>query len=161
VADLGSETDVAVRFGSGRWSGTRANLLFAESIFPVAAPAIAKRLARRPLGDLLKECLIHDSDGSDWRAWLRAAGIKGAPAGLERRFVDHDMALQAAQLGLGVALARAPLVHRALENKSLVRLSGPTLESERAHYVVTRPDEDRKPVLRLVERLRASARTRA
>jgi LysR family transcriptional regulator, glycine cleavage system transcriptional activator len=157
VVDLGSETDVALRFGAGRWAGTRAHLLFAESIFPVAAPAIAKRLARRPPAMLLKECLIHDSDGSDWRLWLRAAGIQGAPAGPERRFIDHDVVLLAAQLGLGVALARTPLVHGALENRSLVRLPGPTIQSERANYVVTRQDEDRKTVLGFVDRLRVSA----
>ena len=75
IVELGAEADVAIRFGAGRWPGTRAHLLFAEKIFPVAAPAVAKRLAGKPPESLMKECLIHDSDGSDWRAWLKAAGI--------------------------------------------------------------------------------------
>jgi LysR family glycine cleavage system transcriptional activator len=158
IVELGSEADVAVRFGSGRWPGTRAHLLFAETIFPVAAPAVAKRLVRGPPANLLRECLIHDSDGSDWRAWLKAADTKASPSGPERAFVDHDMALQAAKLGLGIALARMPLATAALEEGSLVRLAGPSMQSERGHYVVTRQDEDRKAVLRLVERLRTCAR---
>ncbi len=158
IVELGAEADVAVRFGSGRWPGTRAHLLFAETIFPVAAPVVAKRLARRPLESLLRECLIHDSDGSDWRAWLKAAEIKGSPAGSERTFVDHDTALQAAKIGLGIALARMPLATAVLEDDSLVRIIGPSMQSDRGHYVVVRQDEDRKTVLRLVERLRTRAR---
>jgi DNA-binding transcriptional LysR family regulator len=158
IVELGAEADVAIRFGSGRWPGTRAHLLFAESTFPVAAPAVAKRLSGKPPENLLKECLIHDSDGSDWRAWLKAAGIMASPSGPERTFVDHDLALQAAQLGLGVALARVPLATSVLKGTNLVQLAGPPMASERGHYVVTRQDEDRKPVLRLVERLRTCAR---
>ena len=117
IVELGAEADVAIRFGSGRWPGTRAHLLFAENIFPVAAPAVAKRLSGRQPESLMKECLIHDSDGSDWRAWLKAAGITASPSRPERTFVDHDLALQAAQLGLGVALARIPLASAALKGK--------------------------------------------
>jgi DNA-binding transcriptional LysR family regulator len=158
IVELGAEADVAIRFGSGRWPGIRAHLLFADTTFPVAAPALAKRLSGRQPENLLKECLIHDSDGSDWRAWLKAAGITASPSGPQRTFVDHDLALQAAQLGLGVALARVPLATAALKEVKLVRLAGPSLSGERGHYVVTRQDEDRKTVLRLVERLRSAAR---
>jgi len=158
IVELGSEADVAIRFGSGRWPGTRAHLLFAETIFPVAAPAVAKRLARRQPDSFLRECLIHDSDGSDWRAWLKAAEVKASPTGPERTFVDHDTALQAARNGLGVALARMPLDKAVLEDESFVRLAGPSMKSDRGHYVVVRQDEDRKTVLRLVERLQGCAR---
>ena len=51
-----------------------------------------------------------------------------------------------------------PLANGALKEGSLVRLAGPSMQSERGHYVVTRQDEDRKTVLRLVERLVAVAR---
>lgn len=157
VVELGAEADVAIRFGSGRWPGVQAHLLFAETCFPVAAPSVARRLSGRQPESLLKECLIHDSDGSDWRAWLKAAGIASTPSGPERTFVDHDLALQAAQLGLGVALARIPLATDSLKESKLVRLRGPSMSSERGHYVVTRKVEDRVVVLRLVERLRNCA----
>ena len=159
IVDLGSESDVAIRFGSGHWPQTRAWLLFPETIFPVAAPALAKRLAGRAPAALLQECLIHDSDGSDWREWLNSAGIAGSPAGPARTFVDHDLALQAAQLGLGIALARMPLASAAIDGGKLARISGPAMASERGHYIVIREDEDRKPILRLVERLRGAGRS--
>jgi LysR family transcriptional regulator, glycine cleavage system transcriptional activator len=158
VVELGTETDVAIRFGNGRWPGVSAQLLFHEMVFPVAVPAIAKRLSRTASASLLKECLIHDSDGSDWRTWLKAAGIKGSPTGPERSFVDHDLSLQAAKLGLGIALARMPLASAALGDGTLVRLRGPSLESDRGHFVVTRQGEDRKTIGRLIERLRQCAK---
>jgi LysR family glycine cleavage system transcriptional activator len=158
IVELGTEADIAIRFGAGRWRGAQAHVLFGETTFPVAAPAVAKRLSGKLPESLIKECLIHDSDGSDWRAWLKAAGITSSPSGLERTFVDHDLAMQAAQQGLGVALARTPLATGALKEAKLVRLAGPAMSSERGHYVVTRQDEDRKTVLRLVQRLRTCAR---
>jgi DNA-binding transcriptional LysR family regulator len=133
-------------------------LLYSDITFPVASPTVAKRLVGLPLASVLKESLIHDSDGSNWRAWLKAAEITALPTGPQRTFVDHDLALQAAQLGLGVALIRTPMAAAALEGNNLVRLKGPSVRNERGHYVVTKQDEDRKPVLRLVERLRACAR---
>jgi DNA-binding transcriptional LysR family regulator len=158
MVDLGSQADVAIRFGSGSWPGTRAHLLFVETIFPVAAPSLAKRISRRAPAALLDECLIHDSDGSDWQAWFKSAKIPGRPRGPARTFVDHDLALQAARLGLGIALARMPLAATAIADGTLVRLRGPSMGSERGHYVVVRQDENRKSVLRLVERLRLCAR---
>lgn len=158
IVELGAEADVAIRFGTGRWPGVRAQLLYSDITFPVASPTVAKRLVGLPLASVLKESLIHDSDGSNWRAWLKAAEITALPTGPQRTFVDHDLALQAAQLGLGVALIRTPMAAAALEGNNLVRLKGPSVRNERGHYVVTKQDEDRKPVLRLVERLRACAR---
>jgi LysR family transcriptional regulator, glycine cleavage system transcriptional activator len=161
IVELGREADIAIRFGSGDWPGTRARLLFGETIFPVAAPAVAKRLSGRAPAALLEECLIYDSDGSDWRAWFKSAGIAAHPRGPARTFVDHDLALQAARLGLGIALARMPLAEAAIEERSLVRLAGPTMDSERSHYVVTRQDEDRKTILQLVDRLLTPAKRRS
>lgn len=157
VVDLGRDADVAIRFGSGQWPGMRAHLLFTEVIYPVATPEIARRLSRRPRASLLEECLIHDSDGSDWRSWLRLAGVAAQPRGPARTFEDHDLCLQAAQAGLGIALARMPLASVAIKAGKLVRLAGPSMPSERGHYAVVRQDDDRQSVLRLVERLCASA----
>lgn len=158
VADLGGrEADVAIRFGHGDWPGVAAEPLFAETVFPVAAPAIADRLADKLVAAIAEEVLLHDSDGADWTAWLSAAGVgRPSPAG-ERRFVDHDLALQAASLGHGVALARMPLSAPYLEDGRLKRLTGPVLSQDRRHYLVMRQSESRTAVLRLAARLKRAA----
>ena len=159
LADLGRrEADIAIRFGLGTWPDVEAVPLIEETVFPVAAPALAERLSGKPVSAIAGEMLLHDSDGTDWAAWLSAAGIGGgAPKG-ERRFVDHDLVLQAASLGHGVALARMPISVPYLADERLVRLAGPELTQERRHYLVMRHSESRTAVLRLVERLKTAAR---
>lgn len=152
------ETDLAVRYGQGEWPGTTAQLLFNESHFPIATPSIARKLRKRPLSKLFDECLIHNT-GSDWHAWLRHAQIKWSKPRCESRFTDYDMALQAAVLGQGVVLARSPLSDAAIANGSLVRLPGPALTSDRAHYMVMRERETRGPILRVAQRLLSQAAT--
>ena len=49
-----------------------------------------------------------------WRAWFAAHGIDYRPRPQDRRFEDYNLVLDAAAHGLGVALARPPLVGEAL-----------------------------------------------
>lgn len=150
----GRDADLAIRYGNGAWSGVHSTLLLRECFFPVASPAVAGRLAASS-SLLTEETLLHDTDSGDWRRWLAFAGIPYRPTRGERFFVDYDIALLAAEAGLGVALGRMPLVTEALEQGRLVRLSAPVMESDRGHFLVSRPMENRPAVLRLMARLRA------
>jgi DNA-binding transcriptional LysR family regulator len=147
------EADIAIRFGHGGWADTRSSRLFGEYVQPVASRELAERLYGLPATVVMKETLIHDSDGSDWRQWSRAAGIPFAPAGPERRFVDHDLALAAAAEGMGIALARLPLAGSALTCGRLVALDQPGYEAERGHHAVIRVGESRRSVLAVFDRL--------
>ena len=63
IVDLGrGGFDLAIRYGRGRWPGTDARPLLEEQLFPVCAPALARRHRPRTLADLLAMPLIHDSD---------------------------------------------------------------------------------------------------
>jgi len=151
------EADIAIRYGRGRWPGVDARLMFEEHWFPVATPAIARRLRRRGASALLGETLLHDTDTKQWKSWCENAGIAYRPRGGERRFEDYDLVLAAAQSGLGIAIARWPLAAAALDAGPLVRLPGPSLASPLAHYLVTRTGEHRSAVLRFAERLLSEA----
>jgi DNA-binding transcriptional LysR family regulator len=83
--------------------------LFEEWCFPIAAPALAKRLGAGDPERLLAAPLIHDSDASGWRAWFAAHGLDYRPRPQDRRFEDYNLVLDAAACGLGIALARPPL----------------------------------------------------
>jgi DNA-binding transcriptional LysR family regulator len=153
----GSDADLAVRFGRGRWPGADAQLLMRERMSAVAAPKLARALRGRKPAAMLGETLLHDSDTQHWRAWCRHAGIPYRPRGGERRFDDYDLVLAAAEAGLGVAIARCPLASPALESGRLVRLDGPAFIGTNAHYLVTRHDETRHAVRRLGRELMALA----
>jgi DNA-binding transcriptional LysR family regulator len=100
------------------------------------------------------QLLIHDSDSANWRRWCEGVGIRYAPQAGVRRYDDYGVVLAAAKAGMGVALARIPLAKTALVDGGLVQVAARQIHVGRAHWVVTRPNEYRASVRRLVERLR-------
>lgn len=146
------EADLAVRVGRGDWSGVRAERIFGETIFPVGTSDLANATSGRPEG-LLSRALLHDGTPDDWRLWFSTAGVPYRPRGGEQRFDDYDLALGAAAAGVGVALARMPLAGTYLKSAGLIRLADGEVDSGREHWLVMRPSEGRRPVLRLAERI--------
>jgi LysR family glycine cleavage system transcriptional activator len=133
------EVDLAIRYGSGRWPGLRADWLMAEDVFPVCSPALlaGARPLRRP-EDLADHTLLHVNLYRDeWLLWLTAAGL---PASLARRpgliFDLGLMALQAAIDGLGIALGRSPFVEADIAAGRLVTPFDVVLPSEAGFYIV-------------------------
>jgi LysR family transcriptional regulator, glycine cleavage system transcriptional activator len=154
VANLdSSDTDLAIRFGSGNSPGTDARLLMKERLFAVAAPKLARALRGKAPTALLSEPLLHDSDTQHWRMWCKQTGSAYRPRGGERRFDDYDLVLTAAEQGLGVAIARWPLAAAALDSGRLVRVEGPEFSGTKAHYIVTRSGESRAAIHQLADAL--------
>lgn len=154
VANLdGSDTDLAIRFGSGHSPGTEARLLMKERLFAVAAPKLARALRGKGPAAILAESLLHDSDTQHWRMWCKQAGSAYRPRGGERRFDDYDLVLAAAEQGLGVAIARWPLAAAALDSGRLVRIGGPEFPGTKAHYIVTRSADARAAIRQLSDAL--------
>ena len=147
------EADLAVRAGAGDWPGVNSTLLFSDRLTPVAAPAVAARVADRGLAAIMAETLLFDSVADDWRTWCQQAGIEFQPLGGVRNFEDHDLVLSAAEAGLGVALLRRPLADEVLRRGTLTALDAREVASQRGHFVVTRHNERRTGVLRLAQRL--------
>jgi DNA-binding transcriptional LysR family regulator len=87
-----SDIDLAIRMGDGHWPGAHAEPLLALEIFPVCAPAIAKRLKTIP--DLANEWAICDENSLfTWDRWFETAGAVHRSAPLprssDRRTGDH------------------------------------------------------------------------
>lgn len=126
--------DLAIRYGRGRWPGTEARRLLGEQLFPVCTPALAREHRPRSLADVLSMPLIHDSDFPWWQL-LEHHGV-AAPKRLPGiRVDDSNIALQAAERGQGVLLARSVLVADALAEGRLQRLLRASVPSELAYYV--------------------------
>lgn len=152
------EADIVIRYGKGAWNGLDARLLLPETVSPVVSPTLAAGLGEAPTWEALAEYpLLHDSDISQWRAILSAAGFKYRPRWQDRRFEDYDTVLAAAEAGLGVALLRIPLASERLAEGRLVRVHGTEMANPAQHYVCVRTGEMRQAVLRLRDRLQAMA----
>jgi LysR family glycine cleavage system transcriptional activator len=105
-----SRVDVAIRYGREHSSGLKFEPLVEVRGLPVCAPALIKGGLCNPQG-LSREVLIHlTSQPRAWPTWLAQAGIPNlTPRG--HLWLDSVPAmLEAAEHGLGVTLAMAPLI---------------------------------------------------
>jgi DNA-binding transcriptional LysR family regulator len=148
------EADVVIRYGRGSWEGLDTQLLFRETLRPVAAPSLAAELGDDADAEtLLRQPLIHDSDMTHWRAWLGGAGLRYRPRWQDRRFEDYDTVLTAAEAGLGVAMLRAPLADAAVAAGRLAYVAARAEPNPAAHFVGMRTGESRSAVIELAARL--------
>lgn len=121
-------------------------LLFAETVVPVASPAIG------PLdgpADLLRHTLLEEAHGADieknWPHWLALLGCPSDAARIAR-FSSFAQVISAAVAGAGIALGRLPLVEPELAAGRLVRLFPEhALPGSRIFVLRTRPGRPRHP----------------
>jgi LysR family glycine cleavage system transcriptional activator len=155
--------DLALRFGRGAYPGYAATMLMPDSVFPVCSPRlIAKHGPVTSIEALLALPLLHDSStegdgsGSDWRSWLDHLGRGDVDWHNGQRFSDAGLLIEAAVLGLGVALGRASLVSDLVANGTLscpLPLTAPTAFS---YYLLALPEAAALPkIVRFREWLQA------
>ncbi len=106
----------------------------------MCSPTLARKLAPRPkLEDIVPHLLLNrpgDQFVPTWTNWFRAAGHEGFIEGQGTYFYNTHMALQAAESGQGIALARSSLVHAEIKEGSLVRISNICPPSPVNNYLV-------------------------
>lgn len=140
---LGTDVDVAIRYGRGDWPGLTSVKIMSEELFPVCAPRVADRL--KSPHDLAGSTLLHDELREDWAMWFAAAGLSGVDPARGPGFDDSGLLIQAAIEGLGVALGRSVLVKGDLEAGRLARPFDIAIPAEFAYYLVYPPDLEAAP----------------
>ena len=170
VLDLRAERiDLAIRFGHGRYRGHVATLLMGDRVLPVCAPRlVTERAAIGTINALLELPLLHDSgaegDGSlsDWHSWLDQLGSPDAPHRAGQRLSHAGLAIEAAVLGLGVALARLSLVTDYLSNGALICPLALSTATAFSYHLVALPQVAHLPeVVLFSDWLRTEARQTA
>ncbi len=135
-----SDFHAAVRYGMGQWPDLRAEHVMDDWVFPVAAPALVARFgAVNTVGGFNKYPLLH-SQHEPWSDWLRSLG--GDTTRLERGPVLEDSvaALNKAERGEGLVLARWSLVADDLDAGRLVRVGQQSVRQRAAYYFVAPPE---------------------
>ncbi|MBC7940663.1 MAG: LysR family transcriptional regulator, partial [Chitinophagaceae bacterium] len=165
------ELDLGLRYCRPQEAPAGSTLLFDELLAAVASPALMQRLPLKTPADLVRHTLLEEDDHKpsaefvSWHHWLR----RHAPPQLEPRgwiYLNFTyQRIQAALAGQGVALARTPLMHEALERGELVEPFGPELRvaSPYAYWLVRWPVRRERPELLAFEAwlLAQAALTRA
>lgn len=103
--------------------GVNTELLARPRVFPVASPTF---MARYPgietIGDLLRLPLIHEESTDQWERWFGLAGMSALPSLSGPRLWHAHLAIEAARLGQGVALANDLLVEEDLKTGALIEV---------------------------------------
>jgi DNA-binding transcriptional LysR family regulator len=156
--DLESEGgDLALRCGRGRIPNRVSVQLFEELCYPIASPMLAQRIGRGAPERLLEFPLIHDSDASAWRAWFASQNIDYRPRPQDRRFEDYNLVLDAAAYGLGIALARQPMLEGSHHQSRVVEVDAHRVKNP-VSYWLDRPARKPRPVaVVLARRIMAEA----
>jgi LysR family glycine cleavage system transcriptional activator len=159
--DLRAEgIDLAIRFCRAPHPGYAVTRLMGDRVLPVCAPELLRQCGPiTSVEALFALPLLHDSatdaDGSDsaWRSWLDYLGRPDLACHAGQRFSDAGMLIDAAMLGLGVALGRASLVANRLASGDLVcplKLVAPT---GFAYYLLGLPEVVERPKVALFRSL--------
>jgi LysR family glycine cleavage system transcriptional activator len=131
IVDLPREGfHAALRQGGGQWRGLAAERLIDSPLIAVGTPAVARRLHGSATAALADEPLL----GAPrlWERWFALDGCRVAVNPVAS-FNDAGLMLQAAEQGIGIALARELLAADALREGRLVRLSPLALPDEQAY----------------------------
>ena len=107
--------DYAIRFGAGAWHGTEACQLLEAPLTVLCVPQIAEQLSTPD--DVLRHTLLRSYRADEWNLWFQAAGLPADTLVPRSIVFDSSLAMmEAAQQGIGVALAPAMMFSRQLES---------------------------------------------
>lgn len=133
-------------------TGARAELVAHPRVHAVASPCFERRHGKlSEPRDFLSVPLIHEYSTHYWEQWFEYSGIVTPHLLKGIRLWHSDLAIEAARLGQGVALANSLLVAGDLEEGRLVDLS-PVEVRLGGYYVVTQARRWRDPEIMILRR---------
>jgi len=136
-----SSVDVDLRLASSPPKGLEAHQLTRDTVFPVCAPALARRLLRGHEGkgegiDWSAQTLLHSIGfAQGWSHWLASAQVKRKPRNTDIEFDSVHLCMETACMGHGIALARNSFAQEYLAAKRLVALPCTPLEAKDNIYL--------------------------
>ena len=130
------EVSIAIRYGAEQPQGLHEIRLAEDCRAPVIAPRPPGRRRLQPL-DLRRMTLLHDERQAGWADWFRLAGVAADDVSAGLDFSDSDLAMSAAELGLGAALASLALAAPAIAAGRLAQPFKLTLDARQSWFAVS------------------------
>lgn len=140
-----AQADCALRFGHGNWPNVNCEHVMDDSLLVVGSPSFLPDNRPIPPSQIM-ELPILDS-GESWPVWMKAANcdIERSRAVLE--FSDSTQMLEAARLGLGVALTRRSIAQNLLDRRELVEVSDIEVSHVSRYFLVWPVRSQQSPVV--------------
>ncbi|MGM0982971.1 MAG: LysR substrate-binding domain-containing protein [Pseudomonadota bacterium] len=112
--------DIEIRHGTGKWPGLCVTPLTTEHFVPVCSPSLAEPASLEP-HDFRNYRLIHSVKAQiQWRNWFSTIGYKGESFSGSLHFDRSHMSVDAATLGLGIALESNLMMDKELKEGKLI-----------------------------------------
>jgi LysR family glycine cleavage system transcriptional activator len=139
---LSDSADLSIRFGEGQWNGFESVKLMSGAVMPICSKDFLDTYGPfETHNDLQAVPLIHDQDRAGWSLWFESCGLNPPASRLGSAvFEDGQLAVAAAQAGLGIALLRPPLVASELEARRLVAPFDHFYDDGRHYFLCERID---------------------
>lgn len=114
--------DCAIRFGHGNWPDAVVRPLLSDSLLLVSSPELLAGRVDEALESLLRLPVLHSVES--WASWL--ASMPNYQSDIHRpkilmEFTDSTHLLEAARVGLGIALTRRSISDKLLRSGELVK----------------------------------------
>ena len=139
----------AIWYGEAPWPGTLGVRLIGEEVLPVCAPQLRADGATCSPADLGNYVLLQNSTRPRaWVDWLAAVGAPEVDGLRGPKFQHMAMIIQAAMVGLGVALAPRLLVAEELAAGRLVVLCDRPVRPPQAYFLIYPEETQDLPALR-------------
>lgn len=143
--------DVGVTFGGGPWPGQWSRILAEVALSPACSPRLfGDRGGVIPDPTALGEVpLLHQDDGTEWRRWFEAAGVKAPHAARQMHFSDISVAIDVALHGGGMVLVSDVLSSQHVRDGTLVRPFSIRIPAEGQWWVLCDPRRLDLPAVRM------------
>jgi LysR family glycine cleavage system transcriptional activator len=143
-----TELHAAIYAGDGNWPGAVTTFLMPESMVPVCSPALIAPRKRLTPKDLARLPLLQQSTRPhSWRLWFESIGYSPGKELVGPRYELYFMSLQAATVGLGVALVPEYCLGDDIASGRLIIPVKHAAPSDRAYYLVSPEHKAESPVL--------------
>jgi LysR family glycine cleavage system transcriptional activator len=150
--------DLAIDLNDGSYPGMMTTSLLEEELFPVCSPALQD--GKPPLdtpSQLVHYPLLHDITAwrgsyeyAEWEFYLNAIGAAGIDVRRGHTFNRNHLTIEAAIMGMGVAIARKALITTELEEGSLIMPFGHAIAARKKYVLVYREGALQTPARRAV-----------
>ena len=150
--------DLAIDLNDGSYPGLVTTPLLEEELFPVCSPLLLE--GRPPLdgpGQLVHFPLLHDITAwrgsyeyAEWEFYLSAIGAEGIDVRRGHTFNRNHLTIDAARMGMGVAIARRALITDELEQGSLIVPFGWPIQARKKYVLAYREGALNTPTRRAI-----------
>jgi LysR family glycine cleavage system transcriptional activator len=149
------ESDIAILYGHGGYTGYRSDKLMAPTITPICSPQLLNNTAQplRTLKDIALHALVHDDTGvlydgvGYWDVWLKAAGVDGLETARGSHFSHAVLAIEAAADALGIVVTMPLLAASELASGRLVMPFELEVPLKSAYYAVSNDIAGQRPAV--------------